>query len=181
MHFGPRELDLLRSTDSLLVNAPESNMNNGLSVAPILDMLKHGVTVGVGTDGMSSHLISQARAMYLHQRTYRRDPTVAFGESCDILLKNNREICNRLFREPRGMLATGYLADIIIPDYVPFTPLNAETFYGHLLYGLSYARIRTTVARGQVIVENGSLPHMDENAIRAQCVEKASRLWKRIH
>jgi len=181
VHFGPRELDLLRSTDSLLVNAPESNMNNGLSVAPILDMLKHGVTVGVGTDGMSSHLISQARAMYLHQRTYRRDPTVAFSESCDILLKNNREICNRLFREPRGMLATGYLADIIIPDYVPFTPLNAETFYGHLLYGLSYARIRTTVARGQVIVENGLLPHMDENAIRAECVEKASRLWKRIH
>ena len=77
VHFGPRELDLLRSTDSVLVNAPESNMNNGLSVSPILDMLKHGVTVGVGTDGMSSHVISQARAMYLHQRTYRRDPTVA--------------------------------------------------------------------------------------------------------
>jgi len=81
IHFGSRELDLLRSTDSMLVNAPESNMNNGLSVAPILDMLKHGVTVGVGTDGMSSHLISQARAMYLHQRTYHRDPTVAFVEA----------------------------------------------------------------------------------------------------
>lgn len=181
VHFGPRELDLLRSTDSLLVNAPESNMNNGLSVAPILDMLKHGVTVGVGTDGMSSHLISQARAMYLHQRTYRRDPTVAFTEACDILLKNNREICNRLFREPRGKLATGHLADIIIPDYVPFTPLNADTFYGHLLFGLSFARIHTTVARGQVIVENGSLPHMDEDAIRARCVERASRIWKRIN
>ena len=70
-----RELDLLRSTDSMLVNNPESNMNNGLGVSPILDMLKHGVTVGVGTDGMSSHMISQARAMYLHQRTYHRDPT----------------------------------------------------------------------------------------------------------
>ena len=107
VHFESRELDLLRSTDSMLVNNPESNMNNGLGVAPILDMLKHGVLVGVGTDGMSSHLISQARAMYLHQRTYHRDPTVAFGEACEILLKNNREICNRLFREPRGMLATG--------------------------------------------------------------------------
>jgi len=181
VHFGPRELDLLRSTDSLLVNAPESNMNNGLSVAPILDMLKHGVTVGVGTDGMSSHLMSQARAMYLHQRTYRRDPTVAFTEACDILLKNNREICNRLFREPRGMLATGQLADIIIPNYVPFTPLNADTFYAHLLFGLSFAGIHTTIARGQVIVEDGSLPHMDENEIRARCVEKAARIWKRIH
>lgn len=181
VHFGERELDLLRSTDSMLVNAPESNMNNGLSVAPILNMLQHGVTVGVGTDGMSSHMISQARAMYLHQRTYLRDPTVAFSEACEILLKNNRSICNRLFREPRGVLAAGQLADIIIPDYVPFTPLNPDTFHGHLLFGLSFARVRTTIARGVVIVDDGRLPQLDEDEIRARCVERATRIWKRIH
>ncbi len=181
VHFGHRELDLLRSTDSMLVNAPESNMNNGLSVAPILDMLKHGVTVGVGTDGMSSHLISQARAMYLHQRTYHRDPTVAFPEACEILLKNNRSICGRLFDEPRGALAPGHLADIIVSDYVPFTPLNAETFYGHLLFGLSFARVHTTIARGQVIVEDGQLVNLDEDEIRARCAERVPRIWERIH
>ena len=180
VHFASRELDLLRSTNSILVNNPESNMNNGLGVAPILDMLKHGVLVGVGTDGMSSHMISQARAMYLHQRTYHRDPTVAFGEACEILLNNNREICNRLFREPRGMLATGQLADIIIPDYVPFTPLTAATFYGHLLFGLSFTRVRTTISRGEVIVDDGRLPHLDEDEIRAKCAERASRIWSRI-
>lgn len=181
VQFESRELDLLRSTDSMLVNNPESNMNNGLGVAPILDMLKHGVLVGVGTDGISSHMISQARAMYLHQRTYHRDPTVAFGEACEILLQNNREICNRLFRVPRGMLAKGQLADIIIPDYVPFTPLDAETFYGHLLFGLSFARVRTTISRGQVVVDEGRLPHLDEEEIRARCVERSTRIWKRIH
>ena len=179
--FASRELDLLRSTDSMLVNNPESNMNNGLGVAPILDMLKHGVLVGVGTDGMSSHMISQARAMYLHQRTYHRDPTVAFGEACDILLRNNREICNRLFREPRGALATGQLADIIIPDYVPFTPLDAETFFGHLLFGLSFTRVRTTISRGEVIVDDGQILHLDEDEIRAKCAERATRIWSRIN
>jgi len=180
VQFASRELDLLRSTDSMLVNNPESNMNNGLGVAPILDMLKHRVLVGVGTDGMSSHMISQARAMYLHQRTYHRDPTVAFGEACDILLRNNREICNRLFREQRGMLATGQLADIIIPDYVPFTPLSAETFFGHLLFGLSFTRVRTTISRGDVIVDDGRLPHLDEDEIRAKCAERATRIWSKI-
>ena len=180
VNFASRELDLLRSTNSMLVNNPESNMNNGLGVAPILDMLKHGVLVGVGTDGMSSHMISQARAMYLHQRTYHRDPTVAFGEACEILLQNNREICNRLFREPRGMLATAQLADIIIPDYVPFTPLTAETFFGHLLFGLSFTRVRTTISRGEIIVDDGRLPHLDEDEIRARCAERAPRIWSRI-
>jgi len=138
------------------------------------------VTVGVGTDGMSSHLISQARAMYLHQRTYHRDPTVAFAEACEILLQHNREICNRLFHEPRGALAPGQLADVIIPDYVPFTPLNADTFFGHLLFGLSFARVRTTIARGQVVVDDGHLPHLDEEAIRAKCAARAPRIWERI-
>jgi cytosine/adenosine deaminase-related metal-dependent hydrolase len=118
--------------------------------------------------------------MYLHQRTFHRDPTVAFVEACEILLKNNRSICNRLFREPRGMLAKGQLADVVIPDYVPFTPLNAKTFYGHLLFGLSFARVRTNIARGKVIVDDGKLPHLDEDAIRARCTERAAAIWARI-
>ena len=178
--FEPREMDLLQSTGSMLVNNPESNMNNGLRVSPILDFLEHGVTVGVGTDGMSSHMISQARAMYLHQRSEHRDPTLAFGEACRILLENNRTIANRLFREPRGALAEGQLADIMIPEYVPFTPLNAGTFYGHLLFGLSFSRVRTTIARGRVIVDEGRLPHLDEDANRARCAERAARIWSRI-
>jgi len=180
VQFEPGEMDLLHSTGTMLVNNPESNMNNGLAVAPILEFLQHGVTVGVGTDGMSSHLISQARAMYLHQRTRHLDPTIAFFEACEILLYNNRSICNRLFSEPRGALAPGQLADIMIPEYVPFTPLNAETFFGHLLFGLSFSRVRTTIARGRVIVDEGRLPHLDEKAIRARCMERAERIWARI-
>ncbi len=179
--LDPAEMDLLQSTDSILVNNPESNMNNGLGVSPILDMLKHGVTAGVGTDGISSHLISQARAMYLHQRAEHKNPTLAFVEACEILLKNNRRISNRLFTEPRGELAAGQLADVVIHDYVPFTPLNADTFYGHLLFGLSFSRVNTTIARGQVVVDDGHLPNLDEDAIRAHCVERARAIWKRIN
>ncbi len=180
IHFDARELDLLHSTDSMLVINPESNMNNGLGSAPVLDMLQSGVLVGMGTDGMSSHLISQARAMYMQQRSIHRDPTLAFVEACDILLRNNRSIANRLFREPRGALAPGQLADIVIPEYVPFTPLNENTFFGHLLFGLGFAAVRTTIARGRVIVADGRIAHLDEAAIRAQCAERAPRLWQRI-
>lgn len=180
-YFEPDEMDLLHSTGSMLVNNPESNMNNGLKVSPILEFMKHGVTVGVGTDGMSGHMISQARAMYLHQRTQQRDPGIAFAEACRILLENNRNIANRLFREPRGALAAGHLADLMIPEYVPFTPLDADTFYGHLLFGLGFAPVRTTIARGRVIMDEGRFLNLDEEAIRARCVQRAERLWSRIH
>lgn len=180
-YLTPGDMELLNSTGSILVNNPESNMNNGLKVSPVLEFLKHGVTVGIGTDGMSGHLISQARAMYLHQRTQLRDPGIAFAEACGILLESNRGIANRMFKEPRGALAPGQLADIMIPDYLPFTPLNADTFYGHLLFGLSFAAVRTTIARGRVIMDEGQIPHLDEAAIRIRCTERAAGLWSRIH
>ena len=179
-HLEPGEMELLAETDSMLVSNPESNMNNGLAVSPVLDFLRHGVLVGVGTDGMSSHVISQARAMYMHQRTLHRDPTLAFGETCDILLRNNRRIANRLFSEPRGSIAEGQLADLVIYDYVPFTPLRPDTILGHLLFGLGFSRAHTTVARGKVIVDNADLPQLSENDVRAYCVERASAIWSRI-
>jgi putative selenium metabolism protein SsnA len=180
-HLEADEMDLLCATDSMLVSNPESNMNNGLPVSPVLDLLNRGVKVGLGTDGMSSHLISQARATYLHQRTAHGDPTLAFAEAGDILLRNNRDICNRLFPEPRGALAAGQLADVIIYDYAPYTPLTASTLYGHLLFGLSFARVQTTIARGKIILDNGAITHLDEHAIRAKCTERAKAIWSRIH
>ena len=179
-YLEPDEMDLLRETGSMLVSNPESNMNNGLPVSPVLDILDHGVLVGVGTDGMSSHVISQARAMYLHQRTLRQDPTLAFVEACEILLRNNPRICNRLFAEPRGALASGQLADVIMYNYVPFTPLNADTLYSHLLFGLGFSRVHTTISRGNVIVDAGDIPHLDENGVRAFCTERAASIWSRI-
>ena len=180
-HLEPREMDVLHSTDSMLVCNPESNMNNGLRVSPVLEFLQHGVAVGIGTDGMSSHVVSQARAMYLHQRTDHRDPTIAFGEACEILLRGNRDICNRVFAEPRGALAPGQLADVVVYDYVPYTPVDADTFFGHLLFGLSFSRVHTTIARGRVIVDDGRLPHLDEAAIRTRCRARAADVWSRIH
>jgi len=180
-YLDAAEMDLLHSTGSILVNNPESNMNNGLRVSPMLDFLAHDVLTGVGTDGMSPDMIAQARAMYLHQRTRQRDPRIAFAEACRILLENNRIIANRVFAEQRGALQAGQLADIMIPEYTPFTPVSADTFYGHLLFGLAFAPVRTTIARGRVVLDEGRMPQLDEEGIRAGCVERARRIWQRVH
>ena len=180
VHLEPGELDVLRETDSFAVVNPESNMNNAVGTPPALEMLARGVKLALGTDGMSSRMISQARALYLSQRAAHGDPTLAFVEACQALLESNRALCNRLFPEQRGMLAPGQLADVAIVDYRPFTPLNAETFYGHLLFGLVDAPVHTTIARGQIVVEGGRLPQLDEIAIRARCIERAQKLWARI-
>ena len=78
------------------------------------------------------------------------------------------------------MLATGALADVIVVDYVPFTPMTSNNFYGHLLFGLNYATVDTTVCRGRVLMEKGKLARSGEEELRAKCIERAAKLWKRI-
>ncbi len=180
VHLDEREIDILKETNSILVHNPESNMNNAVGAARWLEPLKKGVLVGLGTDGMSSSMIASARAAYLLQRHLAHDPRVAFVESCELLLKNNRAICERIFREKRGSLEPGRLADLIIVDYRPFTPFTSRTFYGHLLFGLNQAPVDTTICRGKVLMEKGALVHLDEAAVRAKCVERSAQLWKRI-
>jgi putative selenium metabolism protein SsnA len=180
IHLTHRDMDILKETDSMMVTNPESNMNNGLGVTPVLELLGKGLLVGLGTDGMSNQMIAQARAGYQIQRAHRRDPRVAFKEVCDLLLKNNRTLCGRLFHEPRGVLAPGALADVALYAYSPFTPFNRHTWLGHFLFGLVSAPVDTTVCRGRVIVEGGRLPHLDEPGIRARAVERATKLWSRI-
>ena len=180
IHLDPAGIEIIRETNSMMVTNPESNMNNGLAVTPMLELLKKGVLLGLGTDGMSNAMIAQARALYLLHRDTARDPRVAFVESCQMLLKNNRMICDRIFREHRGVLEAGKLADVIVLDYTPFTPFEPGTFLGHLLFGLVNAPIRHTVCRGKIIVEDGQLKHIDERSIRANAVEHARKLWSRI-
>ncbi len=180
VHLDFEELEILKATGSILVHNPESNMNNAVGAARVLDAMGRGVLVGLGTDGMSPHMIASARAACLLQRHALSDPRVLFGEACDLLLKNNRTICSRLFPEPRGALAPGQLADVIIVDYTPFTPFTPATLCGHLLYGLVGAHVDTTICRGRVILDEGRLTRLDEAEVRAKGVERAAALWKRI-
>ena len=90
------------------------------------------------------------------------------------------EVAARCFPEKRGQLAPGQLADVAIFDYVPTTPLEPGRFLGHLLYGLNYARVHTTIARGRVLMRDSKILTLDEPAICAKARESARGVWKRF-
>ena len=180
IHLDESEMDLVAQTGTMMVHNPESNMNNAVGTQPMLTRLKKGVLLGLGTDGMTSHMISSARVAHLLQRATLRDPRVAFVEACDMLLAKNAQICARCFPEPRGQLAPGQLADIALFDYAPTTPLEPGRFLGHLLYGLNYARVHTTIARGKILMRDSKVLTLDEQEICAKAREAARATWKRF-
>ncbi len=180
VHVDEAEMDLLAETGTIVVHNPESNMNNAVGVTPLLTMLKKGVLVGLGTDGMNSDMLAQMRCAYLLHRLANRDPRVAFVEAPTLLLQNNREIARRQFGLPLGEIAPGRPADLAILDYHPPTPLSEANFLGHLIFGLVDAVVDTTVCRGQILMRNKQVLTMDEERIAARSRELAPKMWKRL-
>src|ERR1017187_2339483 len=50
IHVNRREMDLLAETRTAVVHNPQSNMNNALGVANVIELSNRGVLLGLGTD-----------------------------------------------------------------------------------------------------------------------------------
>jgi len=180
VHVNSAEMDILRNTRTPAVHNPQSNMNNAVGVAPVIEMLKKGVLVGLGTDGMTANMRDEVRVANILHKLAARDPRVFFVESCALLLQNNAAIARRHFAKPVGSLTKGACADLIILNYDPPTPLNEGTFLGHFLFGLCGARVDTTIVNGKVLMRGGELLTVDEEKICARSRALAQAFWRRF-
>jgi putative selenium metabolism protein SsnA len=180
VHIDDAEMDLLATTRTNVVHNPESNMNNAVGVTPLLKLLKKGVLVGLGTDGMGSDMLAQMRCAYLLQRLANHDPRVAFVEAPQLLLYNNASIVERQFGLRLGEIAVGRPADLAIIDYQPPTPLSEANFLGHLIFGLVDATVDTTVCKGKILMKGKQILSMDEERIAARSRELAPKMWERL-
>lgn len=180
VHIDDSEMDVIAATKTAVVHNPESNMNNAVGVTRIFDLLRRGITVGLGSDGMSSDMLAQMRCAYLLHRLANHDPRVAFMEAPQLLLQNNADICQRQFGLRLGEIAQGGPADLAILEYSPPTPMDEGNFLGHLIFGLVDAVVDTTVCRGRVLMRNKRILSLDEARITARSRELAPKVWKRL-
>ncbi len=182
VHLEGREIELLAESGTAVVHNPQSNMNNAVGVADVPRLLAAGVLVGLGTDAMTADMLEELRAALFVRHLAAADPAAAFGETVALLTSGNAAIAERLFPgQGLGTLAPGHAADIAVLDYDPPTPLDEGTILGHMVFGLSQARVDATVVAGRVLMAAGRLePDLDEAAVMAHARERAAALWERF-
>jgi len=181
IHVNRREMDLLAESRTAVVHNPQSNMNNAVGTADVLELIKRGVLVGLGTDAMTTNMLEELRVALWGQHLRARDPSVGFGEVTSALFANNPKIAGRIFGLRLGEISEGAAGDIAIFDYDPPTPLTAANIFGHIVFGLSQTEADTTIVGGRVLMEKKKLAlDLDEARINARSRELAENLWKRM-
>ena len=80
VHLTPEEIEMLKEYDVKVVHCPTSNAKLGDGIAPLVELLKAGVTVGLGTDGMATNncvdMFAEMKLACLLQRAIHKDPHV---------------------------------------------------------------------------------------------------------
>lgn len=181
IHLTDSGRDILVASQTMVAHNPQSNMNNAVGRADVFQLLQRGLLVGVGSDGMTQNIRAEARTGYLMHKHHLADPNVGWAEWQAMTLQNNPAIYQRITGRNIGQITPGYLADLILLDYYPLTPLTAGNTWGHFLYGLADAPVNTTIANGQIVMHNKQLPHLDELAIAAASRLCAEKTWQRFN
>lgn len=173
--------DLLKNSNTMVVHQAQSNMNNAVGRADIFAMLEKGITVGLGTDGMTPDIRRESMTGYLLHKHHLADNNVGWVEFETMLMKNNPAIYNRLSNQTVGRIEKDTLADIILLDYFPPTPLSSDNFWGHFLFGIVDAPVNTTIINGKIIMHDKVIDGIDEEKVAADSRQCAEAVWKRFH
>ncbi len=177
IHVNSAEIDIIKQTDTMVVNNPESNMGNAVGICPVLALYKNGILLGMGTDAYTNDMLESLKVALCSQRSNACLPNVGWCEVTDMLFKNNAKIGARYFPDELGVLKPGAAADIIVMDYKPFTPFSDANIDGHMIFGMTGRQCQTTIGNGKLLMLDRQLVDVDEEAVNAHILEEAKKLW----
>ena len=177
IHLNSAEIDIIKNTNTMVVNNPESNMGNAIGICPVLALHKAGILLGMGTDAYTNDMLESLKVALCSQRSNACLPNVGWCEVTDMLFKNNAKIGAKYFPTELGVLKPGAAADIIVMDYKPFTPFSDENIDGHMIFGMTGRQCQTTIANGKLLMKDRELVGIDEEAVNARILQASKKLW----
>ena len=180
VHVGATDMSTLARRRVNVVHNPQSNCNNAVGAARLLELFRRGVLVGLGSDGYSPRMFDEFKTAFHVQKLLAGDPRVAYGEAYAAAFLNNRTIVGKLWGMEVGRIEKGSRADLILVDYYPPTPLHSGNLFGHILFGIANAPVDSLIVNGRYVLRDGQCVTVDERRIAEKAAARARSLWERF-
>ena len=183
VHVSRDEIAILKETGASVSHNPVSNMMLGDGVAPVVEMLRQGVNVALGTDGAASNhsqdLFDTMKAASLLQKVHHQDAGVikpyavlrmatAGGAQALGLLS----VC--------GTIETGKRADLILVniDTIHSQPVN--DIFSQIVHCAKASDVQTVIVDGEIVMRDRRLTRLDDKKILADAKVANRDLMERV-
>ncbi|MBI5000068.1 MAG: amidohydrolase family protein [Euryarchaeota archaeon] len=176
------EIRILKKNGVGVAHCPVSNAKLASGgIAPVPEMRREGVPVGLGTDGSASNncldMFQEMKFCALAHKAHRWDATVMNAQ--EILDMATIDAARAIGAERAiGSIERGKRADLAIVDIT--APNMAPTHSGNLVSNLAYscigANVRDVIVDGKVVVRGRALKAFDEAKIMKEAERQARKL-----
>ncbi len=163
VYTTPEDWAYMKEHGVSAVHNPWSNLKLGSGVAPVPAMLRAGVNVALGTDGMSSHngmdLFSDIKlAACLHNGVGRDPMALTARQALEMATVSG---ARALGRDDTGRIETGRWADLILVDLDRLGLIPCHDEAEDLVFSADRSAVVMNMARGRVIYRNGTFLTLD--------------------
>ncbi|MEQ8207958.1 MAG: amidohydrolase [Woeseia sp.] len=177
------EIPILAERGVGVIHNPTSNMKIASGIAPVTEMLRAGVHVGLGTDGAASNndldMWEEMRLASFLQKVDRMDPEALSAET--VLTMATRGGAEAIGLAGRiGELRPGLRADLIQVSFddVHFVP--TYDVISHLVFVADEQDVAATVVDGKVLMLDGRFLTLDTARIKREATELATRIQQAL-
>lgn len=181
VHLSPEDIAIMAEKNVRVAHNPGSNMKLASGVAPVPELLKAGVIVGLGTDGAASNnnldMLEELRLAAMLHKVHRGDPlAIPAATAVDMATRQGAVAVG--IGQKTGLLAPGYKADITLFN------MHAPHWYPRhdrislLTYAASAADVHTVLVDGKILLDNRQLITIDEERLMAEVEQRGMRLVK---
>lgn len=179
--FTDEDIELFARTGAVVLHNPISNLKLASGVAPIAKMLKAGVKVTIGTDGVASNnnlnLWEEIKLMPMLQKGTTLDPTVVSPAQTIAAATYNG--AQAMGYENLGLLKEGYLADLILVKLDEAHMYPCHDLESNLIYSAQGSDVRLTMVGGKVLYRDGEYTTLDPKLVIARARKEAEQLIAR--
>ena len=178
VHVNPEEIDLLARHGCSVAHCPSSNLKLASGIAPVTELLRAGVNVGIGTDGAASNnrldLFAEMRLAALLAKGGSGDATaMPAHKALECATLGGARALG--LQAQTGSIVPGKLADLAAvrlsaPELAPcYDPVS------HLVYAAGREHVTDVWVGGERRLAGGELTSLDLQAITARAA-----YWKKL-
>jgi len=173
------ELGVLKQIGVGIVHNPQSNMKLASGVAPVPEMLKADLPVGLGTDGAASNndlnlWEEMDTAAKLHKLISKDPKVVNAAEAFEMATIRGARALH--LEKEIGSLEKGKRSDLVIVDLDDLNQTPYYNIYSDLVYAAKAADVRTVIIEGRVVMRDRRLLTLNEETIKADARRYRERI-----
>jgi 5-methylthioadenosine/S-adenosylhomocysteine deaminase len=177
VYLSAREIRMLAQSGATVVHCPTNHMRLAKGVTPVPKLLEAGANVGMGIDQMDD-LFVEMRQEILMQGLRHSNPGVVSPRT-SLEMATARGATALGLGEDLGRIELGRRADLVCVDVsaAHLQPvLDPEWTLVHRVHGHDVAHV---IVDGDVVVENGKLTKLDEEALMEEARAVSARYLRR--